>query len=285
MASLLEAAAARRLGAWQADAAVVFGSGLAALPPGAETDEELPYGDLGWPRTVVPGHRNALQLVRVTAAGGRELKLALACGRPHRYEGWSDGELEQPVRALAAAGVRRLLLTNSCGGLRPGAAPGAAVVCERVIDLQRPPRGAAPPVLPVCTAAAGERLVAALLASPVASAGLPPAAPAGAPPAASPGPVRALRGAYVAVAGPHFESPAEARWLARYGDVVGMSAAPELRAARAAGASCALVALVVNRAAEVGSHDDVLAASGRLAGALADRLVAALTARWPELAS
>jgi purine nucleoside phosphorylase len=94
----------------------------------------------------------------------------------------------------------------------------------------------------------------------------------------------ARRGTYVALAGPQFESPAEVRWLARYGDVVGMSALPELRAARAAGASCALIALVVNRAAEVGSHEDVLAVSGRLAGALADHLLAGILARWPELA-
>jgi len=40
-----------------------------------------------------------------------------------------------------------------------------------------------------------------------------------------------LAGAYVSVCGPQFETPAEVAWLAGYGDVVGMSAAPEARAA------------------------------------------------------
>jgi purine nucleoside phosphorylase len=63
-----------------------------------------------------------------------------------------------------------------------------------------------------------------------------------------------------------------------------MSAAPEVRAARVAGAGCCLLALVVNRAAEVGSHEDVLAFAGRLATSLSAGLLGALQARWPELA-
>jgi purine nucleoside phosphorylase len=60
-----------------------------------------------------------------------------------------------------------------------------------------------------------------------------------------------------------------------------MSAAPEVRAAHAAGAACCLLALVVNRAAAVGSHEDVLAFGGRLAGALAAGLCGVVAARWP----
>jgi purine nucleoside phosphorylase len=88
----------------------------------------------------------------------------------------------------------------------------------------------------------------------------------------------------VAVAGPHFETHAEVTWLAGYGHVVGMSAAPEVRAALLAGAGCCLLALVVNRAAAIGSHEDVLAFAGRLAISLSANLTGALQARWPELA-
>jgi hypothetical protein len=94
---------------------------------------------------------------------------------------------------------------------------------------------------------------------------------------------RAGMGTYVAVLGPQFETPAEARWLAQYGTVVGMSAAPEVRAAHAAGAECLLLALVVNQAAAVGSHDDVLATAGRFSSSLASGLITAVKARWPEL--
>jgi len=250
----------RRVAAWRPHAAAVYGSGLWALPQGGRVEDEIPYDALGWPWGAVPGHENVLRLTRVPVVDGRELRLALACGRPHRYEGWTDEELETPVRALAAAGVSRLVLTNACGALRPGARVGGVVTCSAVVDLQRPPAGDAPERLSLCADEDAARVAAAL--------------GAGAAPAA---------GAYVSVCGPQFETPSEVAWLARYGDVVGMSAAPEARAAAAGGVECVLLALVANVAAAVGSHEDVLAAGGRLAGLLAAGLARAVSARWPYL--
>ena len=283
-----------RLARYRPQAAVVFGSGLAALPEGVVVDDELSYGELGWPCSAVAGHRNCLQLARLPRVRGRELKLALACGRPHLYEGWTREELEGPVRSLAAAGATRLVLTNSTGALRPEVLPADVVVAAAVIDLQRPPRRARPPRLAVC-APAQARAVAvavaeALRAPPgggeagvVPVAGTSATSRGGAPRSPMPRPGTARWGTYVAVAGPQFETPAEAAWLSEHGDVVGMSAAPEVRAARAAGAECCLLALVVNRAAEVSSHADVLAYGGSLAARLAAGLGAALAARWPGL--
>ena len=250
-----------RVAAFGPHAAVVFGSGLAGLPPGAAVRAELGYEELGWPCTTVPGHRNVLQLVELTAGAAAGVRLALACGRAHGYEGRPREELERPVRDLAAAGVSRFVLTNSCGALRAAVTCGDIVACTAVVDLQASPVGSVPPpILDVCTAAEAADVAAAV----------------------APAPSRT--GVYVAVAGPQFETPAEVAWLARHGAVVGMSAAPEVRAARAAGAACCLLALVVNRAAAVGSHEDVLAAGGRLAGTLAAGLGAVVTARWPGLA-
>jgi purine-nucleoside phosphorylase len=253
-------AALRRVAAWRPHLAAVYGSGLWALPEAGRVVDEVPYDALGWPSGSVPGHLNVLRLATVPAGGGRELRLALACGRPHRYEGWSDGELEAPVRALAAAGVSRLVLTNSCGALRPGAGVGRAVVCSTIVDLQRPPDGEAPEILRLCDEAEAARVAEALGED------------------AAPG-----AGAYVSVCGPQFETPAEVAWLAGYGDVVGMSAAPEARAAAATGVECYLLGLVANVAAAVDSHADVLAAGGRLAGLLAAGLTRAALARWPDL--
>lgn len=252
--------------AWGADTAIIYGSGLAATPENATVISEIPYADLGWPCTAVPGHANMLLLASVPIAGGRKLKLALACGRPHLYEGWTAAELERPLRALATGGVRRFVLVNACGGLG-ASSPGDTVVCETVVDLQRPPLGAAPDRLVVCTRAQASTAAAALEASML----------------VSPGSGRCVRGDYVAVSGPQFETPAEARWLAAYGDVVGMSAAPEARAAADVGASCMLVACVANRAGELGSHDDVLAATQASARRLSGGLVPMTLARWPEL--
>jgi purine nucleoside phosphorylase len=247
-----------RVAAFRPHAAVVFGSGLAALPPGAQTREELSYDELGWPATAVPGHANQLLLADVPAAAGARLRLALACGRPHLYEGWDEEGLGRCVRDLCRAGVTRVLLTNSTGSLRAEVDPGDVVVCSAVVDLQRPPQDEDAPVLAVC-APGRAASVALALAAPARS------------------------GVYVAVAGPQFETPAEVDWLRHYGDVVGMSAAPEVRAAQSAGAACCLIALVANRAAAVGSHDDVLSSGAPLAAALAGRLAATIAARWPEL--
>lgn len=272
------AAALARVAAFAPHAAVVFGSGLAGLPLGAEVQVEIGYGELGWPCTDVPGHANLLRLARVPLAGGGEaagpgarLRLALACGRPHRYEGWSDAELERPVADLIAAGTRRVVLTNSCGALRPAVKPGDLVVCGSVVDLQAPPV-AEPERLEVCDAAAAAAVAAAV--RPVLKAAK----------AASGTSSSTHTGVYVAVAGPQFETPAEVEWLAGHGDVVGMSAAPEVRAARRGGASSCLLGLVANHAAAVGSHEDVLAVGALLAGVLAAALPAAVLARWPEIA-
>jgi len=160
------AAALRRVAAWRSDAAVVFGSGLESLPAGATVDDELSYGELGWPSTAVPGHGNRLRLIRVPTAGGAGLRLALACGRPHGYEGWSRVELERPVRDLVSAGAGRVLLTNSCGALRPEVAPGAIVACAEVVALQAPPVVAVPPRMPVCTAEEAAAVAASLAPAP-----------------------------------------------------------------------------------------------------------------------
>jgi purine-nucleoside phosphorylase len=248
----------RRVAEWRPHAAVVYGSGLWAPPEGGRVEDEIAYAALGWPAGAVAGHQYVLRHARVPVAGGRELRLALACGRPHRYEGWADEELEAPVRALAAAGVPRLVLTNACGALRPGASVGGVVSCSAVVDLQRPPTGDSPERLTVCRDEDAVRVAAALGA-------------------------RAAAGTYVSVCGPQFETPAEAAWLAGYGDVVGMSGAPEARAAAACGVDGVLLALVANVAAAVGSHEDVLAAGGRLARLLAAGLARAVTARWPDL--
>jgi purine-nucleoside phosphorylase len=253
-------AALARVAAWRPHAAAVYGSGLWALPEGGRVVDEVPYDALGWPSGSVPGHLNLLRLASVPAGDDRELRLVLACGRPHRYEGWTDEELETPVRALAAGGVSRLVLTNSCGALRGEAVVGRAVVCSAVVDLQRPPAGDAPETLPLCRAEDAVRVAEALGAGAVQHAGT-----------------------YVSVCGPQFETPAEVAWLSRYGDVVGMSAAPEARAAAATGVECCLLALVANVAAAVDSHEEVLAAGDRLARLLAAGLMRAVFARWPDL--
>ena len=242
-----------------ADLAIVFGSGLAVVPDGAEVLDEIAYADLGWPASAVAGHANRLLLVRWAADGHTALRVLLACGRPHLYEGWSAAELSRPIDDLADRGLRGLLLTNASGALDTTLAAGTAVVVTQVVDLQVEPAGA-PPVLPVTGGGAALRLAAALA------------------------PFLAVRpGRYVAVPGPQYETPAEASWLRCYGEVVGMSTAAEVRAAARHGLPVCVLSLVANAAGAALDHADVLAAGALLTTGLGRSLSAWATAFMTEL--
>jgi purine-nucleoside phosphorylase len=72
-------------------------------------------------------------------------------------------------------------------------------------------------------------------------------------------------GVYVGLAGPAYETPAEAKWLRGIGaDAVGMSTVLEAIAARALGASVIGFSLITNvHDGGKTSHEEVLAASSR----------------------
>jgi purine-nucleoside phosphorylase len=235
-----------------AAAAIIFGSGLAVVPQGAEIVGRLSYADLGWPVPAVAGHRGELLLARLGPH-----RLLLACGRVHLYEGYGPDQLSATVDGLAAWGVRRLLVTNAAGGLTSPAATGSVVVAEAVVDLQTAPADAAE-LLPVCSQERAAAVRAAMAAS-----------------------LPSTVGRYVAVPGPQYETPAEAAWLAGFGSAVGMSTAPEVRAAVGHGMETIVLALTVNRASAVSDHDAVLAAGARLTAGLQAGLPAALVAAWP----
>jgi len=245
-------AAVQRGGVPAASAAVVFGSGLAVEPDGLAVEREIPYTRLGWPVGGVAGHGSRLLVAGATGRSGGAARgsgtapgvILLAFGRSHFYEGWSRTELERPVRDLAAAGVRRLVVTCATGSLAGDLRPGDVVAAHTVVDLQAAPDEEAPR-LPVCAADAAARLAAALAPD-----------------------LAARAGAYVAVAGPQYETPAEAAWLAGFGDVVGMSAVHEVRAALDAGVDVRLLAVVTNRSGAGLDHDEVLAAGAGAAAGL-----------------
>ncbi len=239
----------------QGDLAIVFGSGLAVVPDGAEVIDEIGYAELGWPTTAVAGHPNRLVVTRWAPDGRTGLRVLLACGRAHLYEGWSAAELSRPIDDLAEWGVRALLLTNASGALDQTLEVGTAVVVTQVVDLQGELVDE-PPVLPVTDAAGALRLAAAL-------------APA----------LAARPGRYVAVPGPHYETRAEAAWLSGYGDVVGMSTATEVRAAARRRVPVCVLSLVTNVSGAALDHAEVLAAGARLAAGL-ERGLGALAAAF-----
>ncbi|MBC7292534.1 MAG: phosphopentomutase [Thermoleophilia bacterium] len=220
-------------------AAVILGSGLSAACP--SLDQPVNAGEIRhWPVGSIAGHPHMLGLVD----WGEERVLAIL-GRPHAYEGFDLSELQLPVKAVAAWGVKRLVITNACGGLDPALCPGDVVVVEKVLDfihaseLEDAPAPGFPTVLAATprdvTAAAKGRLgqgVDRLFAR--------------------------VATTYAAVPGPQYETPAEVEVLRALGaDVVGMSTAAEVRAVYEEGLRLAVLSLVTNAAAEGGLEPHV----------------------------
>ena len=93
--------------------AIVLGSGFHHVLAGLRVDEKIPFAKIpGFPRLTVSGHAGELFFGHL---GGTPV-LVLS-GRAHFYEGHSMERVTFAVRALAAFGIRDLLLTNAAGGI------------------------------------------------------------------------------------------------------------------------------------------------------------------------
>ncbi len=236
---------------------VVLGSGLGGLADELEEAVELPYEQIpGWPSTTAVGHAGSLVLGTL---GG--VPLAVMRGRAHLYEGLRPGKVVYGVRVLGRLGIRSLVLTNACGGIRADLYPGALVLLSDHINLQ----GSSPLVGPN-DETLGPRF-------PDLSAAYDPALRAQALAAAARLGIDLREGVYAAWLGPAFETPAEIRFMRAIGaDLAGMSTVPEVLAARHMGIRCLAVSCVTNMAAgilpEPIDHEQVLAVGAAAAGTL-----------------
>jgi purine-nucleoside phosphorylase len=227
---------------------VVLGSGLGEFADAVSEPTSFAYADIPQFKSAgVAGHAGRLVLGRIGP-----VSVAVLQGRIHYYEGHEIGDVVFPVRALAALGVRSIVLTNAAGGINPAFRPGDFMVIRDHINLMgiNPLRGANdgrlgprfPDMSAVYDPAFQDILVAAL-----GETGLP-----------------ARRGVYLALGGPSYETPAEIRMFATLGaDAVGMSTVPEALCARHMGLRVAGISCITNLAAGISaqplSHHDVTA--------------------------
>lgn len=184
--------------------------------------------------------------------------------------GWA-AEVVFGVRVLARLGVRTLVLTNACGGVREDLAPGQLVLISDHTNLQ----GTSPLIGPNDNLL-GPRFVDM-------SDAYDPSLRRAAQRAARKLGFELTEGVYAAWLGPAFETPAEVR-LARAvgGDLVGRSTVPEVLAACHMGLRCLAISCVTNMAAgvlpEPIEHEKVLevgaSAQGRLTALLRELLPA-----------
>jgi purine-nucleoside phosphorylase len=243
-----------KLGGADLHAAIVLGSGWGpAVDRIGETVAEVPFTEIpGFPPTTVLGHKGVFRSVQ---AGDR--RILVMAGRVHLYEGHPPAKVVHGVRSMVLAGAKIVVLTNACGGLRPGMAPGEPVLIRDHINftgvspLTGPNPEALGPRFVDLTGCYAPRLRRAAQA-------LDPAL---------------TEGVYVGFPGPMFETPAEIEMVGRWGgDMVGMSTVLEAIAARHLGAEVLGLALVTNLAAGLPGanfdHEEIL----EVARATAERM-------------
>jgi xanthosine phosphorylase len=212
---------------------IVLGSGLGAVADVVEEAVVVGYDELpGFPRPTVVGHAGRAVLGRI---GG--VPVAVLQGRAHLYEGGDPETLRTPVRALHAAGVQTLILTNAAGSLRAEVGPGSLMAITDHINLtgvnllMGPNDDGLGPRFPSLKDAYDPGLLHALRA------------------ASSETGVALAEGVYLAVTGPSFETPAEIRAFRTLGaDAVGMSTVQETIVARHCGLRVAAISAITNLA-------------------------------------
>jgi purine-nucleoside phosphorylase len=233
---------------------VTLGSGLGGFADAVEDPVEIPYGEIpGWPSSTAIGHEGTLVL---GTFGG--VPVAVMKGRAHLYEGYPPQKVVFGVRVLGRLGMHSLVLTNACGALDPAVLPGSLVAISDHLNLQ----GASPLVGPNDDSL-GPRF-------PDMSDAYDPAYRAIARAAAERLGLSLGEGVYAAWLGPAFETPAEIRMIRTLGaDLVGMSTAPEVLAARHMRIRCLALSCVTNAAAgvldEPIDHERVLEVGARAA--------------------
>lgn len=242
----------------QADIAIVLGSGLSDVLGERAPFERVPYAQIGMPVADLAGH--AGHALTGDWHGKRILAFA---GRVHAYQGFGAAEVTRNVAIAREAGAQTLLLTNAAGALNPEYRPGDLMLIADHINLTGlnplTASGLRNPFVNMTNAYDPElRALAHTIDA------------------------HLREGVYAGLAGPTYETPAEARYLRTIGaDAVGMSTVLETIAARAAGMRVCGVSLITNAVAAADtSHEEVTdiarSAAPRLANLL-EHLVAAAT--------
>jgi purine-nucleoside phosphorylase len=237
LAAAAAAELAARTGFDGHDVAIVLGSGwVPAVDVLGTPTAEFPVTELpGFLPPAVEGHAG-----RIRSLDYQGIRLLCLLGRTHLYEGRGVDPVVHGVRTAAAAGCRVVILTNACGGLRPGLAVGDPVLISDHLNLTAttPLLGARFVDLTDLYAARLRALVHEIDPS-------------------------IAEGVYAQFHGPQYETPAEVRMAGVLGaDLVGMSTALEAIAARAEGSEVLGISLVTNLAAGLGEpldHEEVLA--------------------------
>ena len=253
------------LGGARPKIAIILGSGLGGLAKLVQNPVTLAYRDLpGFPELTVAGH--AGQLITGLLNG---VPVIVLNGRKHFYETSDATALKTMIRAVRAAGVETLFLSNAAGSLRPHIKVSELMLITDHINFM----GLNPLVGPN-DEAFGPRFFAM-------SDAWDPALRAKLLAVAQSAGVTLHQGVYVAFRGPSFETPAEIRAVQGWGgDAVGMSSVPDCLIARHCGLKVVGISCITNMGAGLSAenltHSHTLENAGKGAGAFEKLVLAAV---------
>ena len=259
------AAITAAMGTLRPKTAVILGSGLGGLAGKVQEAVTVQYKDLpGFPVLSVAGHAGTLVAGKLAGTD-----VILLNGRKHFYETSDPYPLKTMVRAIKAAGVETLFLSNAAGSLRAHMGVSELMLITDHINFL-----GLNPMTGANDDAFGPRFFAMADAWDAGLRAKIKSAAAGAQ-------VKLHEGVYMAFRGPSFETPAEIRMAQTLGaDAVGMSSVPECIIARHCGLKVAGVSCLTNMGAGLSdeqlSHDHTLAMAGKGAAAFEKLVMAAL---------
>jgi purine-nucleoside phosphorylase len=234
---------------------LVLGSGLGAFADQMSDAARIPYSQIsGFPRSTAIGH--AGQMV-IGNAGG--IPTAVMQGRVHLYEGYSAQEVAFPMRVFGRMGIRAAIITNAAGGINLKYQQGALVVISDHINVQ-----GTSPLVGANDDGFGLRFhdMTRAYSRQYAEIAREEAGKLG---------IKLEDGVYAALLGPSYETPAEIRYLRVIGaDLVGMSTAAEVIAARHMGIEVLAISCVTNMAAgildQILTHQEVMETGEKVRG-------------------
>ena len=213
--------------------AVILGSGLGDLASMVENSVFIEYKDIpNFPQTTVVGHAGRLIFGRI-----RGVEVVLMQGRFHYYEGYTMKEVTYPVYVMQQLGIKKLIVTNACGGINTSFSPGTLMIINDFINLISDN-----PLIGINDERFGLRFPdmsepykieliekAKVIANDIG--------------------VEYKEGIYAGFMGPYYETAAEIRAIGRQGaDAVGMSTVPETIAANYLGMDVLGIACITNMA-------------------------------------
>jgi purine-nucleoside phosphorylase len=192
------------------------------------------------------------------------MPVIFAQGRVHLYEGHTARQVTGGIRVLAAAGIKRLILTNAAGVANENFSPGSWMMISDHLNLTGTTPLLGSPQFLDLTEAYSKKWRAEFNR------------------AAKEENITLHEGVYAGLLGPQYETPAEVRMLRQLGaDAIGMSTVLEAIQARAVGLEVAGFSCLTNWAAGIGSaplnHEEVLETGRAAASAFSRLLNAALS--------